>query len=361
MTAPGKQGGILVRGAAMLVSFLLQLEVPVCAEAEGKSLRLTLESEYAQTLAPGHDTLSLQALLDPEVVTGRDALEVEILLSMLMSPVTLEFPDEAELAAQVRMRRNIVQAARTAQLDFHTGAAERPQDYWTYHEDSGFTLLPGKSLIEALQCALQPGPSGQRYSFSCYRASEYVILLGMAQEIRQTNPSLYEALQRQWERKAIQSGRFHGTFLREIGSLEQPLPLGYYVPGDRVWFRNPDAHSSDVAGYEGSWVIYLGGGLFNHFWNCAQPYTLADKCVEIYHWRNAVERDAAGEPYINENKVAALVQRSRQHPDEWADILSLMMRLREPSGIYHNGGCIDATREHPRRVCAGSSDIELPS
>ena len=88
------------------------------------------------------------------------------------------------------------------------------------------------------------------------------------------------------------SGRFHDTFLHEYGSLAEPLPQRFYVPGDRLWFRNPDSASSDVEGYEGSWVFYLGGGLFNNFWERDQPFTLTSKCVEIHHWQHALRADA---------------------------------------------------------------------
>ena len=78
---------------------------------------------------------------------------------------------------------------------------------------------------------------------------------------------------------------FLNTFLLEIGSSATPFPMRCYVPGDRVWFKNPDDYSSNVKGYEGSWVIYMGGGLFTNLWNKSKPYTLETKCLEIYHWR----------------------------------------------------------------------------
>jgi hypothetical protein len=43
------------------------------------------------------------------------------------------------------------------------------------------------------------------------------------------------------------------TLLREHGTVESPLPARWFVPGDRVWFRNPDERSADAEGFEGSW------------------------------------------------------------------------------------------------------------
>lgn len=167
-------------------------------------------------------------------------------------------------------------------------------------------------------------------------------------------------LQQQWERRAIASGQFHDVFLHEYGSMQAPLPPRYYVPGDRLWFRNPDAHSSDVSGYEGSWVFYLGGGLFTNFWKREQPYTLTAKCVELFHWRHATYRDAAGELRIDEDIVEERVKASMADPAEMAQILALMLRLREPQGVYQSGGCIDTSREYPRGVCPGSAELVLP-
>ena len=360
MNAQRENNGILIRGASRLPVLLEQLDIPIRVSVNADFAHYSLNTDYAAQVAPDYDTLELNARLGLNTLNDARNLEREILLAMLLSPLAFEFPSEAELVAQVHMRMYIVQAARKTQLDFHTTEAERPTDCWTYHEDTGFTILPGESLISALRKATQPEDAKQAYSFSCYRASEYVLLLGIAQELQQCNPELFAQLQRQWEVKAIMSGKFHDVFLREYGSMEQPLPLKYYVPGDRLWFRNPDAHSSDVTGYEGSWVMYMGGGLFTNFWKREQPFSMAGKCIEIYHWRNATYRDEAGELQLDERKVGELVQETLQHPDEIERILRLMLRLREPAGVYVDGGCIDTSREYPRWVCPGTSDMVLP-
>lgn len=328
--------------------------------SDPNGIRFWLTPETAQRWAPNCDTLQLCATLGLETQHHPSDLEKEILVAMLLGPVSFDFPSLEELQSAVRIRRNIVEAARRTALDFHTTEAERPEDYWTYHEDTGFTLLPGKSLITALQKATQPDISGKLYSFSCYRATEYVILLGIAQELETSNPELFQRLQRQWEKKAIMSGRFHDVFLREYGSMEAPLPPKYYVPGDRLWFRNPDAHSSDVTGYEGSWVFYLGGGLFTNFWKRDKPFSFVSKCVEIYHWRHGAQHNATGELYIDETIVEERVRATLNDPAEKARVLQEMQRYREPSGHYGNGGCIDTSREYPRWVRPGTADMVLP-
>lgn len=330
-------------------------------DVRGAWLRLKLKTSAMQQWAPGFDTLQLCRTLQLDTDNSLDDLKREILVAMLMGPITFEFPSVDELLSAVRIRQNIVQGARKTMLEFHTSEAERPSDCWTYDEDRGFTVLPGVCLLTALTKATQPEVSGMPYSFSCYRATEYVTLLGIAQELAQSNPALLTELQTLWGQRAIQSGEFHDVFLREQGSMHHPLPPRYFVPGDRTWFRNPDEPSANASGYEGSWVMYMGGGLFTNFWKRDQPYTLVSKCVEIYHWRHAVYFDAKGDERMDETKVEALVAATLSQPAEVARIMAVMERYREPRGVYTDaGGCIDTTREFTRWVRPDTTDLDLP-
>lgn len=320
-----------------------------------------LSAEASEHLAPNADTMDLCARLGLDTLSRSADLEREIVLAMLAAPRALVFPSAAEFLSAVAIRRNIVQAARRTQLAFGTAQAERPLSHWRYDEDCGFTLAFGQPLIDALILATQPDAGdGRLYSFSCYRASEYVMLLGMAQELERVNPALLTALQRRWEKRSIQSRAFHDIFLTEFGSIEAPLPPAYYVPGDRVWFRNPDPHSSDASGYEGSWVIYLGDGMFSNFWKRERPYSFADKCLEIYHWRDGTYVDAAGDLRMNEDIVEARMAQTKANESSLAAVLKRMMRLRDASGVYGEGGCLDFSREFVRHVHPESTDIAVP-
>ncbi|MBX9871250.1 MAG: hypothetical protein K2X75_04565 [Burkholderiaceae bacterium] len=331
-------------------------------DGQGRWLRLWLAPCSTQAWAPGHDTMQLAETLGLATQASAADLQREILLTLLMSPEGLDFPSLDELVSAIRIRRNIVQAARRTTLAFDTQAAERPEDCWIYHEDKGFTLLPGVPLIDALIKTTQPEVSGRLYSFSCYRATEYVLLLGIAQELAQCNPELFERLQCLWQQRAIMSEEFHNVFLREQGTMEAPLPPLYYVPGDRVWFRNPDEASADACGFEGSWVMYLGSGQFTNFWKQHQPYTLTRKCVEIYHWRHGLYQDAQGESQIDEQRIEPLIEATLANPVELARVMALMTRWREPRGVYTEaGGCMDTTREFARWVRPGSADMPIPN
>lgn len=372
---PAGPQGILLRGtagqppAATLQAVLTRLDAQDLAHCvystEGRDdaghfVRISLCAEQGQAWAPGFDTLALAHRLQLESATQPADLTREIVVALLMGPVAFEFPGLDELACAVRIRHNIARAARKTRLSFQTSRAERPPDCWTYKDNVGFVLRPGVSLLAALAQATQPEVSGTLYSFSCYRATEYVMLLGLAEELAHCNPVLFRQLQDFWTVRPIMSGEFHEVFLREQGAMDQPLPPRYFVPGDRVWFRNPDSDSADASGYEGSWVLYLGGGQFSNFWKHDQSYTLTDKCLEIYQWRNALYRDAAGDERVDEAKVDMLVAAARQDARELERILALMQRYREPRGVYRDGGCLDTTREFARWVCPGTTDVVLP-
>jgi len=367
--------GIEIHGATVLeveaaqrgfLNQLRQLGLDQYVQTFGRqatSLRVAgfqLREEFANEWAPAGDTTQLCGKLNLDTQRNFSDLEREILLAMLLCPVPFQFPSYDELASAVRIRMNIVEAARKTALAFATAEAERPADYWGYSEDRGFVVLPGRPLIEALRKATQPDHSGSLYSFSCYRATEYVIALGVVQEATFCNPELLAKLQRQAEIRAIKSGEFHRIFCREYGSRTAPLPLRYFVPGDRTWFRNPDSHSSDASGYEGSWMFYLGDCLFTNFWKRGRTFSLTTKCLEIFHWRNATYRDDQGELRIDEAIVEARVQASLKNPAEVEQILQRMERLYDPAGVYAEGGCIDISREYPRWVCPGTTDLVLP-
>lgn len=309
---------------------------------------------------PEHDTLSIADLLGLDSMTRDDHLMAEIVLALAMSPIVFPFPDLDEFQASVTVRARVARAANQAELSFDTEGLERPPQYWQYHESTGFVLLPGQNLVEALIHTTQPEVSGKQYSFSCYRASEYAILLGLCQTISEVNRPLLKDIEDRWHRQAIMSGEFHDVFLREYGSMEKPMPAKFYVPGDRLWFRNPDSRSSDVEGFEGSWVFYLGGGYFNNFWKHRQPFTFVSKCIEIYHWRHGAFVDESGVLRMNEDIVEAKVSETLADPQEKARILSRMMRMRDPQGVYAEGGCIDSTRESVKWICQGTADITIP-
>ena len=367
--AASQEGLSAVRSAISTLFASLELQDAVMVTpvqtANSTCFQCHLSDAAAMSWTPGHDTLDIlhrwKPLQEAETLADEQkALDREIMVALLASPTAFHFSDLEALASSIRVRRFMVEAARKTALAFNTAAAERPETFWRYEPERGFVLQHGQSLICALISATQPEATGKHYDFSCYRATEYVILLGIAQEAQISNPPLFNALQQRNEVHAIRSGLFHEVFLVEYGSMDNPLPSHFYVPGDRLWFRNPDERSSDITGYEGSWVIYMGGGLFSNFWQQDKPYTLVKKCVEIFHWRDGVYVDGHGQLQMDEKRVDAFVAQTLNDPVALAHVLDRMTRMRDPQGVYAQGGCIDTTREHAKQVHASSCDLVLP-
>jgi hypothetical protein len=346
-----------------LQSAVQTLNVPL--EDGTVALVASLRPEFHKAHMPGFNSLNLRTTLGPADTADNASeawvLEREIWVALLGSPYRFAFRDLEALKSHVRVRRNMALAARLTALAFKTEAAERPEADWHYEEEPGFILNPGRPLINALIAATQPEATGKLYDFSCYRATEYVILLGIAQELQAHHPALLAQLQQLNERHAVRSGQFHEVFLIEYGSMEAPLPARFYVPGDRLWFRNPDERSSDVTGYEGSWVMYMGGGLFSNFWKRDAPFTLESKAIEIFHWKDGVYTDAQGELQMDETVVERLVAQTQADPEACARVLERMLRMRDPKGVYAEGGCIDTTREYPKNVSREHCDLVLPA
>lgn len=267
-------------------------------------------------------------------------------LAGLTPPFSLHQPGIAALAHPGTAEHGASRPQNSTRFQDRRGRA--PQAFWRDGgDDAGFILQPGRCLVDALIAATQPDATGKLYDFSCYRATEYVILLGIAQELKTHHPELLGQLQKINEVHAIRSGQFHDVFLVEYGSMQDPLPARFYVPGDRLWFRNPDERSADVTGFEGSWVMYMGGGLFSNFWKRDQPFTLESKAIEIFHWRDGVYTDAQGELQMDESVVDRHVAQTECDPHARAQVLERMVRMRDPKGVYAQGGCIDTTESTP--------------
>ncbi len=308
---------------------------------------------------PNCDTIQMgrDLSLDSEH-SDRDWL-LEALLSMAISPIAYIFPNHHELLSTLRMRRDIVDTAKRTELVFQTNSSDRPEKFWFDNENIGPVLREDSSLIDALEHALCPDLSGRRYAFSCQRASEYLMLTGLTKELKRSNEDLLSRVEQQWREEPLKRDNFLHSFLFERGSVQQPFPKRFYVPGSRIWFKNPDDYSSDVEGFEGSWVVYLGSGKFVNLWDRAKPYTLEAKCIEIYHWRDGAIRQDSGELVMNEEIVQEHVLKTLAAPEEYARILKRMMRYRDPTGVYADGGCIDSTRDSLRWVHPETTNIQI--
>ena len=296
-------------------------------------------------LCPDFDTANITTFLRTHQPNRDRALISEIILAMALSPDVVYFGSEQELKSNLRMRCTVVQVASRTELNFDTSSITRPQAYWIYTKENGFLLRQGVSLADGLERALCPDVSGFTYAFSCQRASEYLILYAVVCELQKVNKTGLNDVEQQWRKRALTGDDFLFRFLGERGTRENPMPMRYYIPGDRIWFKNPDDHSSDLEGFEGSWVIYLGGGRFCNLWDRHRPYTLEEKCLEIFYWSKSTAVNDSGVLFMNEDLVKEQVNKALNDPALSRSILEKMMVYRDPTGVYADGGCIDLSRD----------------
>ena len=311
---------------------------------DGRYLHLRA-SHRLLALCPDFDTSTITTILHTRQPDQDRALISEIILAMALSPDVVYFGSEQELKSNLRMRCTVVQVASRTELNFDTSSITRPQAYWIYTKENGFLLRQGVSLADGLERALCPDVSGFTYAFSCQRASEYLILYAVVCELQKVNKTGLNDVEQQWRKRALTGDDFLFRFLGERGTRENPMPMRYYIPGDRIWFKNPDDHSSDIEGYEGSWVIYLGSGRFCNLWDRQRPYTLEEKCLEIFYWSKSTAVNDSGVLFMNEDLVKEQVNKALNDPALSRSILEKMMVYRDPTGVYADGGCIDLSRD----------------
>jgi hypothetical protein len=49
-----------------------------------------------------------------------------------------------------------------------------------------------------------------------------------------------------------------------------------------------------------------------------------------------------------------------RNPTKLKWVLQRMMKMRDPKGVYADGGCLDSTREYPKQIFPGISELNLP-
>ena len=320
------------------------VDCSMSAGGDGHYLHLRA-SHRLLALCPDFDTASINTFLRTRQSDLEQTLISEIILAMALSPTLMVFESEQELKSNLRMRYSVVKLASRTELNFDTSSITRPQAYWIYTKENGFLLRQGVSLADGLERALCPDVSGFTYAFSCQRASEYLILYAVVCELQKVNKIGLNEVEQQWRKRALTGDDFLFRFLVERGTRENPMPMRYYIPGDRIWFKNPDDHSSDIEGFEGSWVIYLGSGRFCNLWDCQSPYTLEEKCLEIFYWSQSTAVNDSGVLFMNEDLVKEQVNKALNDPALSRSILEKMMVYRDPTGVYADGGCIDLSRD----------------
>ena len=219
--------------------------------------------------------------------------------------------------------------------------------------------------LETVRRTMISDISNNLYEFSCKRVCEYIVLLSILLELKKYNKNnIIEKIEDIYRKKPLKSVSFNETFMTEYGSNTFPVPKLFYIPGDRLWFKNMDDKSSDVAAFEGKWAIYLGNGLFGDFWktsgNITNQFTFEDILIEIYNWRYCVKLDDNNESYIDEVEVYKRIKYCKENEKEKNRIINIMNNyydnideVKVTNNYYKQSlieGSIDKIREKPKNI-----------
>lgn len=237
--------------------------------------------------------------------------EKEIALALMQRGRVTEFSGRACTAEALRehvgLRKNIVAWAERLEWGWPDGgAAEWNCRYW-----QAGNLIDEFELRPALQDIFF---NPDKYSFGCYTAAKLVIVQGTLDYFHRLlqSPPLTALV----EERLLADGdpladieparvwSFEPGFDpaqaqhpgKVVHALHGVAPKNF-VPGDWVYFLNPDKTTYARTGYEGSNPIYLGRNRFADYYNDHDhAYSFEEKINEIYQWRNGVfnrVRDAA--------------------------------------------------------------------
>jgi hypothetical protein len=296
-----------------------------------------------------------------------DLLDIEIILSLLGSSIHFVYDSLDDLLSEISIRRNISYYASKTYVSLNTNddiIIKRPEEYFK-NNDTDIILLEDASLIDGIIYSLLPELSNNLYEFSCKRVCEYIVLVSILLELKKHNKNnIIKKIEDIYRKKPIKSVSFNDTFMTEYGSNTLPVPKLFYIPGDKLWFKNMDDKSSDIAAFEGKWAIYLGNGLFADFWKTSgditNQFTFEDILIEIYNWRFCVKLDDNNEPYIDEVEVYKRIKYCKENEKEKNRIISIMNNyydnideIKVNKNYYKQNfieGSIDKTREKPKNI-----------
>jgi protein-glutamine gamma-glutamyltransferase len=172
-------------------------------------------------------------------------LQRTILERIAASPITYQYPSLSVLRFEIKLRSNIVSAAKklnNSGADFTTFKKSRCNPaYWILTEEGGFQLREGAEPARAINDIFE---NGSRYGFECATAIVIVYYKALLDSVgRRTFNEMFPSIL-----------LFDGTYdeklrLREFSETE-------YLPGDVLYFKNPD-YNPKTPEWQGENVVLL--------------------------------------------------------------------------------------------------------
>jgi len=199
----------------------------------------------------------------------------------------------------IHVRQMIVAWAEHLHWTFPDGSpAKWNKSYW----EEG-SLKSGKHLSEAMADFFI---NQHTCAFGCYTATKIVIIQGIldyyqrikkdevkANAIKKALRSDGEVLvniepDSMWDSFQHNQNGKHNHPGKLLAVKTHVAPLNF-IPGDWVYFKNTDAISADISGYEGSNSIYMGRARFDDFYDDnGHHFLYNEKLREVYNWRHGV-------------------------------------------------------------------------
>lgn len=186
--------------------------------------------------------------LPPQLLTE---LEKNILRRKRNSPVVYRYRTLNSLIFELKMRTNIVEAAKAlykSGVSFGTFSQSRANErYWIRTPNGGFLLRQGIPPSVAVRDIFE---EGHHYAFECAGAIIIMLYKGLLETIGDAafNRHFQNLFLRDWQMDRD---------LRLMASYD----LNETYPGDVLYFRNPDHHPSTPE-WQGENVIKLDDNLY---------------------------------------------------------------------------------------------------
>ncbi|MCR2804159.1 protein-glutamine gamma-glutamyltransferase [Paenibacillus soyae] len=178
-------------------------------------------------------------------------LEKKTLRRKMNSPVVYRYPDLEALLFELKMRTNIVEAAKAmyaSGVSFATFSNSRANDrFWIRTPDGGFLLRPGVPPAVAVNDIFE---NGRLYAFECAGA----IIIMMYKAVLETIGD--DAFNRHFQRLFLRDWQTD----RDLRLITHHN-LNETYAGDVLYFKNPD-HDPDTPEWQGENVIMLDDNLF---------------------------------------------------------------------------------------------------
>lgn len=227
----------------------------------------------------------------------------EIALAMMQRGRQTRFTGAActvdAMKDQIGVRQNVVAWTESAEWTWVDGrSAKWNPKYWR----SG-NYNSKQPLQDALSNVfVQPG----KYFFGCYTATKLLLAYAVLDyygrikhDAKTTELLMNRLLIDKDPLNHIEPGNmwafeadYDAVTSNRVGKLvylTDPVPHDNFIPGDWVYFMNPDKVSARKNGYEGANAIYLGRGLFSDYYNDNNHrFTFREQLDEVYQWRHGV-------------------------------------------------------------------------